>query len=97
MMRQVVRRVALLAFAPVVAMAQASGLILALSEGFDTNTQVAFLAGVDEAKRMIMERFGITATQANTLLTKLSQDSNTPVTDIAANIVISGSVLSIVG
>jgi len=54
-------------------------------------------AGVDEAKRMIMERFGITATQANTLLTKLPQDSNTPVTDIAANIVISGSVLSIVG
>ncbi|WP_457149463.1 ANTAR domain-containing protein [Mycobacterium sp. URHB0021] len=54
-------------------------------------------AGVDEAKRMIMERFGVTATEANTLLTKLSQDSNTPVTDIAANIVTSGSVLSIVG
>lgn len=51
---------------------------------------------VNEAKRMVMERFGINAIQANTLLAKLSQDSNTPVTDIAANIVTTGSVLSIV-
>lgn len=32
------------------AMAQAAGLILAFSKGFDTNNEIAFLAGVDEAK-----------------------------------------------
>lgn len=32
------------------AMAQAAGLILALDEGFDTEKEVAFLAGVDNAK-----------------------------------------------
>lgn len=32
------------------AMAQVSGLILALSEGFDASAEIAFLAGVDNAK-----------------------------------------------
>lgn len=32
------------------AMAQAAGLILALNSGFDANKEIAFLAGVDEAK-----------------------------------------------
>lgn len=32
------------------AMAQAAGLMLALKDGFDTNKEVAFLAGIDEAK-----------------------------------------------
>lgn len=32
------------------AMAQAAGLILALSDGFDASKEIAFLAGVDEAK-----------------------------------------------
>lgn len=32
------------------AMAQAAGLILALADGFDTQKEIAFLAGVDEVK-----------------------------------------------
>ena len=52
------------------------------------------LAGRDvigQAKGMLMERFGIDAVRAFELLTKLSQDSNTPVGAIARRIVEGGS------
>ncbi|CAM3142483.1 GAF domain-containing protein [Williamsia muralis] len=48
---------------------------------------------IGQAKGMIMERFGIDAVQAFALLTKLSQDSNTPVAHISAQLVEQGPVI----
>lgn len=45
---------------------------------------------IGQAKGMIMERFAVDATRAFELLKKLSQDSNTPVVDIAATLVARG-------
>lgn len=42
---------------------------------------------IGQAKGMIMERYGINAVQAFDMLRKLSQDSNTPVTEIATQLV----------
>ena len=42
---------------------------------------------IGQAKGMIMERYGVDAVQAFDMLRKLSQDSNTPVTQIAAKLV----------
>ncbi|MBV8965359.1 MAG: GAF and ANTAR domain-containing protein, partial [Mycobacteriaceae bacterium] len=42
---------------------------------------------IGQAKGMLMERFNITAVQAFDLLTKLSQNSNTPVAQIARRLV----------
>ncbi|MHA4855128.1 GAF and ANTAR domain-containing protein [Rhodococcus sp. MSC1_016] len=42
---------------------------------------------IGQAKGMLMERFGIDAAQAFAMLTKLSQDSNTPLADVATKIV----------
>ena len=36
---------------------------------------------------MLMERYGVNAIQAFELLRKLSQDSNTPLTQVAADLV----------
>ncbi|CAM3220110.1 response regulator receiver and ANTAR domain protein [Williamsia muralis] len=49
---------------------------------------------IGQAKGMIMERFGIDAVQAFALLTKLSQDSNTPVAHISAQLVEQGPVVT---
>lgn len=46
---------------------------------------------IGQAKGMIMERFGIDAARAFGLLKKLSQDSNTRIADVAAQIVARGS------
>jgi transcriptional regulator with GAF, ATPase, and Fis domain len=45
---------------------------------------------IGQAKGMIMERFGIGAVQAFELLTKLSQQSNTRVADVAAGLIARG-------
>ncbi len=45
---------------------------------------------IGQAKGMIMERFAVDATRAFDLLKKLSQDSNTPLVDIAAGLVARG-------
>jgi GAF domain-containing protein len=45
---------------------------------------------IGQAKGMIMERFAVDATRAFELLKKLSQDSNTPVVDIAAGLIARG-------
>jgi GAF domain-containing protein len=45
---------------------------------------------IGQAKGMIMERFAVEATRAFDLLKKLSQDSNTPLIDIAAGLVARG-------
>ncbi len=45
---------------------------------------------IGQAKGMIMERFAVDATRAFELLKKLSQDSNTPLVDIAAVLVARG-------
>ncbi|MBJ8344388.1 GAF and ANTAR domain-containing protein [Antrihabitans sp. YC2-6] len=45
---------------------------------------------IGQAKGMLMERFGIDAIQAVALLTRLSQDSNILLRDIAAQIVVRG-------
>ncbi|MDT5222425.1 MAG: hypothetical protein QOF15_4530, partial [Mycobacterium sp.] len=42
---------------------------------------------IGQAKGMIMERFNVDAIRAFELLTKISQDSNTRVADIAAELV----------
>jgi transcriptional regulator with GAF, ATPase, and Fis domain len=42
---------------------------------------------IGQAKGMIMERFGVDATQAFAMLTAISQDTNTPVRDVAARFV----------
>jgi transcriptional regulator with GAF, ATPase, and Fis domain len=42
---------------------------------------------IGQAKGMLMERFGVTADRAFELLTTLSQQSNTPLADLAADIV----------
>ena len=42
---------------------------------------------IGQAKGILMERFGVKAIQAFELLRKLSQDSNTPLTQVAADIV----------
>ncbi|GAA2057568.1 GAF and ANTAR domain-containing protein [Williamsia deligens] len=42
---------------------------------------------IGQAKGMIMERFGVDPVEAFALLRKLSQDSNTPVTDVAQRLV----------
>jgi GAF domain-containing protein len=42
---------------------------------------------IGQAKGMIMERYGVDAVQAFDMLRKLSQDSNTPVTEIATDLV----------
>jgi GAF domain-containing protein len=42
---------------------------------------------IGQAKGMLMERFRIDATQAFAMLTKLSQDSNTPLAEVATKIV----------
>jgi hypothetical protein len=46
---------------------------------------------IGQAKGMIMERFDIDAIRAFELLTKLSQDTNTPVRELAARVVEQGS------
>ena len=45
---------------------------------------------IGQAKGMIMERFAVDATRAFELLKKLSQDTNTPLVDIAAGLVARG-------
>ena len=45
---------------------------------------------IGQAKGMIMERFAVDATRAFELLTKLSQDSNTRLVDVAAGLVARG-------
>jgi GAF domain-containing protein len=42
---------------------------------------------IGQAKGMIMERYGVNAVQAFDMLRKLSQDSNTPVAEVAADVV----------
>jgi AmiR/NasT family two-component response regulator len=42
---------------------------------------------IGQAKGIIMERFGIDAGQAFAMLTKLSQDSNTKLSDLAKRVV----------
>jgi AmiR/NasT family two-component response regulator len=42
---------------------------------------------IGQAKGMLMERYGVNAIQAFDLLRKLSQDSNTPLMQIAADLV----------
>jgi len=42
---------------------------------------------IGQAKGMLMERYGVNAIQAFDLLRKLSQDSNTPLIQIAADLV----------
>jgi transcriptional regulator with GAF, ATPase, and Fis domain len=42
---------------------------------------------IGQAKGMIMERFGVDATQAFAMLAAISQDTNTPVRDLAARFV----------
>jgi hypothetical protein len=42
---------------------------------------------IGQAKGLIMERFGVDAVQAFDLLRQLSQDSNTPVAEVAARVV----------
>lgn len=42
---------------------------------------------IGQAKGMLMERYGVKAIQAFELLRKLSQDSNTPLTQVAADLV----------
>ncbi|MHA4853289.1 ANTAR domain-containing protein [Rhodococcus sp. MSC1_016] len=42
---------------------------------------------IGQANGMLMERFGIDAAQAFAMLTKLSQDSNTPLAEVAMKIV----------
>ena len=42
---------------------------------------------IGQAKGMLMERYGVNAIQAFELLRKLSQDSNTPLTQVAADLV----------
>ena len=46
---------------------------------------------IGQAKGMIMERFNVDAVRAFELLTKLSQDSNTRVADIAQELVSRGA------
>ncbi|MBY6537447.1 GAF and ANTAR domain-containing protein [Rhodococcus sp. BP-349] len=46
---------------------------------------------IGQAKGMIMERFGVDAQQAFTLLTRLSQDSNTPISRLSVQLVGKGS------
>lgn len=46
---------------------------------------------IGQAKGMIMERFGVDAQQAFTLLTRLSQDSNTPIGRLSVQLVEKGS------
>jgi AmiR/NasT family two-component response regulator len=45
---------------------------------------------IGQAKGMIMERFGVDAVQAFDLLTKLSQQSNTRLVEVAAELVARG-------
>ena len=42
---------------------------------------------IGQAKGMLMERYGVNAIQAFEVLRKLSQDSNTPLMQIAADLV----------
>ncbi|HKV20370.1 MAG TPA: ANTAR domain-containing protein, partial [Mycobacterium sp.] len=42
---------------------------------------------IGQAKGMLMERYGVGAIQAFDLLRKLSQDSNTPLIQIAADLI----------
>jgi GAF domain-containing protein len=52
---------------------------------------------IGQAKGMIMERYGVDAVQAFALLRKLSQDSNTPLVEIAAELVSKGSSSDLAG
>jgi GAF domain-containing protein len=52
---------------------------------------------IGQAKGMIMERYGVDAVQAFALLRKLSQDSNTPLVEVAADLVSKGSSPDLAG
>jgi AmiR/NasT family two-component response regulator len=47
---------------------------------------------IGQAKGMIMERFNVDAVRAFELLTRVSQNTNTPVANLAADIVARGSM-----
>ena len=47
---------------------------------------------IGQAKGMIMERFDVDAVRAFELLTRVSQNTNTPVANLAADIVARGSM-----
>jgi hypothetical protein len=80
--------------------AQAIGAMLAthaaialIAQDRDAQFQSALASrdAIGQAKGMIMERFRVDAVRAFELLTKLSQDTNTRLVDVAAQIVASGS------
>jgi CRP/FNR family cyclic AMP-dependent transcriptional regulator len=78
---------------------QGKTVLIADSERLASRARDAAVVDTDhisEAKRLIMERFDIDAARAFTLLTNLSRDSNTPISEIAANIVADGAASSIV-
>jgi transcriptional regulator with GAF, ATPase, and Fis domain len=70
--------------------AHAATAIIAHDRERQFQSALASRDAIGQAKGMIMERFAVDATRAFELLKKLSQDTNTPVVDIAAGLIARG-------
>jgi hypothetical protein len=77
------------AYAGMIATHAATALI-AHNKELEFQSALASRDVIGQAKGMVMERFGINAVQAFELLVRLSQNSNTRVADIAAEVVARG-------
>lgn len=76
----------------VAAMLATHAAIMLIAQDREAQFQSALASrdAIGQAKGMIMERFGVDATRAFELLKKLSQDTNTRLVDVAAQIVAGG-------
>jgi hypothetical protein len=77
------------AYAGMIATHAATALI-AHNKELQFQSALASRDAIGQAKGMIMERFGVDAMQAFELLVKMSQNSNTRLADIAAEIILRG-------
>jgi GAF domain-containing protein len=71
----------------VVLAAHAAAAILASRQGEQLESALSTRDRIGQAKGIIMERFGVNDVQAFDMLRKLSQDSNTRLTDIAQQVI----------
>jgi GAF domain-containing protein len=71
----------------VVLAAHAAAAILASRQGEQLESALSTRDRIGQAKGIIMERFGVNDVQAFDMLRKLSQDSNTRLTDIAQRVI----------
>jgi GAF domain-containing protein len=71
----------------VVLAAHAAAAILASRHGEQLQSAISTRDRIGQAKGIIMERFGVNDVKAFEMLRKLSQDSNTPLIDIAQRVI----------